>query len=200
MFLKTYQYADVTTGALEERDLAKIMEEDCPGMFAKTSGEYGSFFYLPEDEADFTHMVGEWAAYGLSNKFLAVMVAAKAQNIPYVRFDGDGAEVDDAEPVRYGHHHEHETFTRATWTEEVYAGNVVAGYHDWVLSQVEEVVNAATVPTYILYSDTEGRLDEFETLEAATEEASSLLPIFPPDNGMFIMHGDTIVARFGGKQ
>lgn len=90
---RTYQYADVGTAYLEESDLNLLNNPDCPTRFAETDDKGGSFHYVCHDAADWRRTTEEARQFGLSDRFIRIMTAAREQGIPYVRFDAAGSEV-----------------------------------------------------------------------------------------------------------
>jgi hypothetical protein len=92
----TVPVADVSTIYLEPFDLQLLLRTDAPHHLANTDGCEGSFFYTPE--GDFETFAAACREFGLSERFIFIMRAAHERNIPYVRFDADGATVEGCEP------------------------------------------------------------------------------------------------------
>lgn len=68
----------------------------------EVDGNYGSFFYVPLDEkVDLEERLAEAEKYGLSARFIRLIRELAAQQIPYVRFDADGGDVDGLEKMKH---------------------------------------------------------------------------------------------------
>lgn len=65
----------------------------------EVDGNFGSFFYVPWDDLEERLMDAE--QYGLSGRFIRLMRELAAQQIPYVRFDADGGDVDGLEKMKH---------------------------------------------------------------------------------------------------
>jgi hypothetical protein len=97
---ETISYADISTSYLERSDLDLIGESECPGHLAELDGKEGDFFHTPhiadgvEGKADYQKRC---KAYGLSDRFVQIMLELDSQEIRYVRFDSDGGEVEGLE-------------------------------------------------------------------------------------------------------
>ncbi len=92
-----HQYADISTGYLEDADLTLIQNPDIHGHLAETDDRAGCYWYPASDDETFVAQVHTWRAAGLSDRFIAIMTELHAQGIPYVRFDADGGEIEGLE-------------------------------------------------------------------------------------------------------
>lgn len=86
-----WRQADLSTGFLSRSD-HDLLEHGAPHHLAMHDDFYGAFFYpVPDVEPDtveaFTQKARE---FGLSDRFVEIMVEASRQKIEMVRFDCDG--------------------------------------------------------------------------------------------------------------
>jgi len=92
---ETIPYADISTFYLERSDLDLIGEPECPGHMAEHDDGRASFFNVFTD--DRKRFNEEAKAFGLSDRFRAIMQELARLEIQYVRFDADGCEVEGLE-------------------------------------------------------------------------------------------------------
>ena len=95
-------FADVSTAHLRESDLDLL--KTAPNHLAELDCRRGDFFYVPCDGAfdDFATLAKE---HGMSPEFIAIFEELRRQEIPYVRFDGDG-DFAPGLPIPDGRHFE----------------------------------------------------------------------------------------------
>ncbi len=95
-----YPYADISTAYVEESDLNLLSSGEC--HLAQLDGKEGDFYYVPlpdsRDDQEWAELVATWKEQGLSERFAEIMTELRRQNIAYVRFDCDGADVEGMEP------------------------------------------------------------------------------------------------------
>lgn len=101
MKFKTYPYVDVSTGFLPQSDHDLLVMNSAPHHLATHDGFFGAFFYTlpdmqPEAVEAFEHEARE---FGLSNRFIEIMVEASRQGMQLVRFDCDGDMIEGLEAV-----------------------------------------------------------------------------------------------------
>jgi len=92
---ETIPYADISTFYPERSDLDLIGEPECPGYMAEHDDGRASFFNVFTD--DRKRFNEETKAFGLSDRFRAIMQELARLEIQYVRFDADGREVEGLE-------------------------------------------------------------------------------------------------------
>jgi len=97
MEFTTLRYADISNGYLPESDHALLLQGEAPNHLATLDKLYGAFFYLPDEEG-FETFAEEACKFGFSERFIEIMRELSRQEIPFVRFDADGANVDGIEP------------------------------------------------------------------------------------------------------
>jgi hypothetical protein len=92
---ETYRLADISTGELPESDWPLLMNEDCPTRLAVIDGRFGTMHYIVErnDPGCFQDTVDASRAFGLSERFIAIITELHKQNITRVVFDADGCEI-----------------------------------------------------------------------------------------------------------
>ncbi len=92
MKFKTYEYVDVATDGLPQSDHDLLLMKNAPHHLATHDEFCGAFFYTLSDlepEA-IEAFAGEARAFGLSDRFVEIMVEASRQRMQLVRFDCDG--------------------------------------------------------------------------------------------------------------
>ena len=98
MKFQTQQYAHISTAYLTESDLDLISRTDAPNHMAEHDTGRASFFFPPTlDRAVRQHFAEESRAFGLSKKFITIMLGLSRQEIQYVRFDADGESIEGLE-------------------------------------------------------------------------------------------------------
>ena len=90
----THRVADVSTAYLDPSDLPLLEHPECPTRFAITDDGAGTFHWVTEDRETFEEEMSRTAAFGLSDRFRFIMQRLREAEIPYVRFDADGGEID----------------------------------------------------------------------------------------------------------
>lgn len=95
MTFNTYLVADISTSYLDESDLRLLLQFGCPTRIGETDGGHGTFHWVPNDDEWFAEDMREARAFGLSERFVSIMKNLRAANIPYVRFDADGGDLDE---------------------------------------------------------------------------------------------------------
>lgn len=94
-------YANISTVYITESDLNLVSCVDAPNHMAEHDTGRASFFYSPTaDKAVSQRFVAEARSFGFSERFIAIMLELSRQRIPCVRFDTDGGQIEDLEPVR----------------------------------------------------------------------------------------------------
>jgi hypothetical protein len=93
----SYIVADVNTGYLDETDLPLLVRPDCPTRFAGTDDGAGTFHWVSEDDQVFREEMERATQFGLSERFRLIMNRLRTAKIPYVRFDGNGGEIEGIE-------------------------------------------------------------------------------------------------------
>lgn len=101
MEFKQYPYADVSTGFLPQSDHELLLDRDAPHHLATNDEFYGAFFYTlsevePESVAAFSRKAHE---FGLSDRFVKIIVEASRQKLQMVRFDCDGDMIEGLELI-----------------------------------------------------------------------------------------------------
>lgn len=99
MKFQSYPYIDVSTGFLPESDHDLLMMANAPHHLATHDGHFGAFFYMladlePEAVEAFAN---EARDFGLSERFIEIMVEASRQGMQLVRFDCDGDMIEGLE-------------------------------------------------------------------------------------------------------
>ena len=92
--INTHRVADVSTAYLDPSDLPFLEQAECPTRFAITDDGAGTFHWVTEDRETFEEEMSRTAAFGLSDRFRFIMQRLREAEIPYVRFDADGGEID----------------------------------------------------------------------------------------------------------
>ena len=92
--INTHRVADVSTAYLDPSDLPLLEQAACPTRFAITDDGAGTFHWVTADQAMFDEEMSRTAAFGLSDRFRFIMQRLREAEIPYVRFDADGGEID----------------------------------------------------------------------------------------------------------
>lgn len=101
MKFRTYQYIDVSTGFLPQSDHDLLLMDNAPQHLATHDEFLGAFFYTllelePESVEAFTEEAHD---FGLSNRFVEIMVEASKQGIQLVRFNPDGDMIESLELI-----------------------------------------------------------------------------------------------------
>ncbi len=101
MEFKTYPYIEVSTGFLPQSDHDLLLEPNAPHHMATHDEFYGAFFYTLHDVEPCTVEDFQTKArkFGLSDRFVEIMVEASRQKIQLVRFDSDGDMVEGLELI-----------------------------------------------------------------------------------------------------
>lgn len=94
MTFTIYQCADIRTTHITARDGALLETAEFPGLVADF--ETGALVAVFVNEDLFERQIEELKSAGFSEAFLNIMKELHKQGIPYVRFDGDGEEVEGA--------------------------------------------------------------------------------------------------------
>ena len=92
--INTHRVADVSTAYLDPSDLPLLEQTECPTRFAITDDGAGTFHWVTEDRETFEEEMSRTAAFGLSDQFRFIMQRLREAEIPYVRFDADGGEIE----------------------------------------------------------------------------------------------------------
>lgn len=103
-----YKIADISTIHITEKDGELIGRKDAPFRIGEVDsiipggGSPGVFFYVPKNnlgcpKADCDDIEERLAAFGFSHAFVEIMQSLRKQGIPYVRFDCDGAIIDNTQ-------------------------------------------------------------------------------------------------------
>ena len=101
MKFQTYPYIDVSTSFLPQSDHDLLMMGNAPHHLATHDGHVGAFFCTladmePEDVEAFANEARE---FGLSERFIEIMVEASRQGMQLVRFDCDGDMIEGIELI-----------------------------------------------------------------------------------------------------
>ena len=102
MRFRLHEYADVSTGYLMPADLPLLLNPAAPHHIANHDEFYGSYFYtvdMADGEEAFAAYAEECRDFGLSERFIKIMLELARQDIRYVRFDADGGDVQGLDPV-----------------------------------------------------------------------------------------------------
>jgi hypothetical protein len=101
MKFKTYPYIDISTGFLPQSDHDLLLMNDAPHHLATHDEFCGAFFYtLADIELETVEAFSEKArTFGLSNRFIEIMVEASRHEIQLVRFDCDGDMIEGLELI-----------------------------------------------------------------------------------------------------
>ena len=89
---------DISTKYITAQD-AQLMTvtgmecNDAPGHVASVDYGRGEIFCVADHEPE------EMREFGFSDAFVNIFTALKEQDIPYVRFDGDGSDIDGDLPT-----------------------------------------------------------------------------------------------------
>ena len=99
---ETYQVADISTKYITPKDGKLINNPQAPSHIAcvdplVTGGEpQGNIFAVTSDPATASLERKKLPEFGFSGAFLEIFKQLAHQNIPYVRFDADGGEIEGA--------------------------------------------------------------------------------------------------------
>lgn len=101
MKFNTYPYIDVSTDFLPQSDHDLLLMENAPHHLATHDEFCGAFFYtLPDTEPEPVEAFAKEARkFGLSDRFIEIMVEASRQGVQLVRFDCDGDMIEGLELV-----------------------------------------------------------------------------------------------------
>jgi len=102
MKFKTYPYIEISTGFLPQSDHDLLLETNAPQHVATHDEFYGAFFHTlhdvkPATVEDFRKRARD---FGLSDRFVEIMVEASRQEIQMVRFDSDGDMIEGLELIQ----------------------------------------------------------------------------------------------------
>lgn len=95
MTFTCFAIADISTGYLTEADCRLLETDDLPYHMANTTAGDASFFYVPFRNTN-DDILQTLRQAGFSDQMGAIMLELKRQAIPYVRFDCDGALLEDS--------------------------------------------------------------------------------------------------------
>lgn len=101
MKFTTYPHINVSTGFLPQSDHELLLIHNAPHHLATHDEFFGAFFYTlmdlePQGLEDFAKEARE---FGLSDRFVEIMVEASRQGVELVRFDCDGDMIDGLELI-----------------------------------------------------------------------------------------------------
>ncbi|GGG86607.1 DUF5983 family protein [Edaphobacter dinghuensis] len=101
MEFKTYRYIDVSTGFLPQSDHDLLLMHNAPQHLATHDEFYGAFFYtlLDIDAGTIETFTQEARDFGLSDRFIEIIVEASRQGMQMVRFDCDGDMIEGLELI-----------------------------------------------------------------------------------------------------
>ncbi len=99
MKFSTYPFIDVSTGFLLESDHDLLLLDNGPNHLATHDEFCGAFFYtLPDTRPETVEGFAKEARnFGLSDRFVEIMVEASRQGMQLVRFDCDGDMIEGLE-------------------------------------------------------------------------------------------------------
>ena len=91
-------FADISTKYFAKTDLPLLLDKDAPYHLANEDDGNGSFFFVPDDPYYFEEeMIPGLKTMGFSDRFLEVVAELFRQGIRYVRFEGDGDDIEGLE-------------------------------------------------------------------------------------------------------
>ena len=101
MKFNTYPFTDVSTTFLPHSDHDLLLMNNAPHHLATHDEFCGAFFYtLPDTEPSAVEAFAKEAhSFGLSDRFIEIMVEASRQGMQLVRFDCDGDMIEGLEAV-----------------------------------------------------------------------------------------------------
>ncbi len=101
MKFKKYEYADVSTGVLPQSDRDLLLMSSAPNHLATHDEFCSAFFYTLADldPGAIEIFAREARDFGLSDRFVEIMVEASRQRMEMVRFDCDGDMVEGLELI-----------------------------------------------------------------------------------------------------
>lgn len=96
---EVYNIADISTKYITQRDGGLLSDKENSGHLASLDSERGDIYTVFLDEKTHEAQIQVLKRQGFSDAFLNIIEALYEKRIAYVRFDGDGGEIEGDFPT-----------------------------------------------------------------------------------------------------